>query len=476
MKVNLLFFISLVTFSAFGKMDFVPEGPNTGHIASERGTFKPPTTHVEAQDLNKFFFSEMNEQEAELKKVKFYLMNGETRMAQVYLQGLAHTQTKLRPLVHRYMGILAFIESKFQKSFDHLNLPELQEIPHYPKICTLKVLNMVVLNILSGLQDQWEKCQTENKQDYESWNVLWLDTLVKMKLRPYAGSTKVPFKSAKLQALEVEQLKVLLKLAIYLNQEKLVLNDLNELTVDQLQDEEVRELVGQIHFRSGSLAKSYRYIEDLTSPNAENIKGNLYILRNKYELAYAQFKLALGQKQNSQNAMERIIPLAWLLGDWEEGSKYAERVVASPQTQMNKLALVAAFKTQKGDFVGAKNILNNIEGRSRRGTYIDVTQLQTFVALMQTDIATAKKYAQYSCDQYDFVNCWVLFQLDQWDNFPLTLRRMEEIVEKRTWENLSDNVYDKPLKETVYVNQIDIEELDDRLIQLVPTSPKPNAP
>jgi tetratricopeptide (TPR) repeat protein len=228
--------------------------------------------------------------------------------------------------------------------------------------------------------------------------------------------------------------------------------------------------MGQIFFRLGSLAKSYRFIEDLNSPNAENIKGNLYILRNKYELAYAQFKLALEKKQNSQNAMERILPLAWLLGDWEEGAKIAERVIASPQTQINKMTLVSAFYTQKGDYVKAKEVLSTIVSRSRRGTEIDVTQLHSFVGLMQNQPYVVKKQAALSCAQFDMVNCWLSFQMDQWDSFPLTIRRPEPMLVKKDWEKLTQEDLNQPLVETVYVNQLDIEELDDKLIQLIPNA------
>jgi tetratricopeptide (TPR) repeat protein len=238
--------------------------------------------------------------------------------------------------------------------------------------------------------------------------------------------------------------------------------------VGQFEDVEVRELIGQILFRLGSLSRSYRFIEDLNSPNAENIKGNLYVLRKKYELAYAQFKLSLETKQNSQNAMERILPIAWLLGDWEEGAKISERVIASPQTQINKMALVAAFHTQKGNFAQAQSVLETINARSRRGGEIDITQLYSFVGLMQNRPHVAKKQAALSCDQYDLVNCWLGFQLEQWDSFPLTIRRPESIPIKKDWEKLSQEDLEQPLKETVYVNQLDIEELDDKLIQLIP--------
>lgn len=437
-------------------------------ILSRRGEFTPPPSMLDAQELNRVLFSEMQEQNKDLKKVKYYLINGETSLAQVHLTKLAYTQTKLKPIIYRYLGILSFIEGKFQKSYDYLNLKELQNLPHYPKICTLKVLNQIVLNVKYGLEEEWQNCQMENYKHFREGNFVWLETLVQMKLKPRIGLTKVPFKGLKLVSLDNNQLKIFLKLAIYLNQEKLVEPQIVEMDVGQFEDVEVRELIGQILFRLGFLARSYRFIEDLDSPNAENIKGNLYVLRKKYELAYAQFKLALETKTNSQNAMERILPLAWLLGDWEEGAKISERVIASPQTQINKMALVAAFHTQKGNFAQAQSVLESINARSRRGGEIDITQLYSFVGLMQNKPNMAKKQAALSCDQYDLVNCWLGFQLEQWDSFPLTIRRPENIPLKKEWEKLSQEDLDQPLNETVYVNQLDIEELDDKLIQLIP--------
>lgn len=266
----------------------------------------------------------------------------------------------------------------------------------------------------------------------------------------------------------MNEVKVIMKLALYLNQEDLIAKEIPGLTIEQLRDNEIRELAGQILFRIGSLADAYKFVEDLKSPNAENIKGNLYIMRSKYELAYAQFKLALEQKQNSQNAMERLLPLAWLLGDWESGSIYAQRVLASPQTQINKLTLIAAFQMQKGNFDKARITLDQIVEQSRRGTQIDVTQLYSFVALMQNKPLQIMKNAELSCRQYDLVNCWVLYQMLQWDSFPLTVRRVDKIEHRPEWEKLIKEEINQPLKETVFVNQLDIEEMDDRLIQLIP--------
>ena len=442
----------------------------TEGLLSRRGTLQPPTQLLGPEELNRVLFSDLQEQNADLKKVKFYLLNGETRLAQVHLRKLAYTQTKLKPIIYRYLGILSFIEGQFQKSYEYLSAKELQFLPHYSKICTLKVLNQVVLNKVNRLDDEWKRCQLESFAHFNSGNFIWIETLVRMKLKPAIGLTKKPFKGVRFAALDNDQLKIFLKLALYLNQEKLIEPQLVELDQKQVQDTEIRELMGQIYFRLGALAKSYRFIEDLDSPNAESIKGNLYILRKKYELAYAQFKLALEKKQNSQNAMERILPLAWVLGDWAEGAKMAERVITSPQTQIGKMTLVAAFYTQQGDYNKAKEVLDTIVSRSRRGTAIDVTQLHSFVGLMQNQPYVVKKQAALSCAQFDMVNCWLSIQMEQWDSFPLTMRRPEKIPVKKDWERLTTEDVNEPLVETVYVNQLDVEELDDKLIQLIPNA------
>jgi hypothetical protein len=134
------------------------------------------------------------------------------------------------------------------------------------------------------------------------------------------------------------------------------------------------------------------------------------------------------------------------------------------------MTLVAAFHTQKGDYDSAKDVLETITSRSRRGKEIDVTQLHSFVGLMQNRPHVVKKQAALSCAQYDMVNCWLSFQMDQWDSFPLTIRRNEKLPVKKEWERLTQEDINQPIKETVYVNQIDIEELDDKLIQLIPNA------
>ena len=458
MKIRLLIILGIILLNLPSSTSFAE-----GNQLSWKGT-------EEFQDspLNKVLFSELEDQNGTLKKVKYYLINGEVDLAKVNLNGLVYSQTKLKPLILRYLGVLHFIEGDFKKSLKYLEAKELQMPNYYKRVCSLTVINLVALNKVENLADEWEKCKIESFSEIDKNSVVWLDMLIEMKTKPKEGLTKKPFRNMKLAMLENEQLKTLLKLALFLNQEKIVMDQINELTESQIQDPEARELIGHVLFRQGALAKSYRFIEDLNTPNAENIKGNIYILRNKYELAYAQFKLALSSKENSQNAMERILPLAWLLEDWTEGARISQMVVATPQNQINKMTLASAFWAQKGDYEKSKELLDTISGRSKKGTELDVTQLHSFVGLMLNNEHLIKKQSAASCAQFDLINCWLSYQMVQWDTFPLTTRRDEKLPFKKDWEKLTTEEIDQPLKETAYVNQLDIEELDNKLVQLIP--------
>lgn len=433
-----------------------------------RWELTPLADIMDLKETDPLLFNETVKHKNELKKVKFYLLNGELRLARLHLTKLSYTQSRLRPIIYRYLGILHFIEGEYEKSYEFLSKPELKNLGQFAKICTLKVINEIILDKNLKLEDDWRKCQIENSANIEASNLAWLSTLVEMKLNPSRGITQVPFKSMGLRSLDNKELKIILKLALYLNQEELLEKQLNDLTEDHIRDPEIREIVGHIYFRLGSPKKAYRFVEDLRSPNAESMKGNLYIWRKKYELAYAQFKLALDQKANSQNAIERLLPLAWILGDWKSGGEYAERVVATSANQMNKLTLVAAFLTQQSEFKKASKVLDIISQTSRMGTQIDVTQLYSFVGLMDNKPDLTKKHAAQSCDQYDLVNCWLQLQMIQWEVFPVTIKRDEKIIRRKEWEKLTQESGVTPFKETVFVNQLDIEELDDKSIQLIP--------
>lgn len=469
MKIFLFLIIHLFTLQALA-LSYTPPTENVeSNLYRRRGELIPLATGQSEQDLFKAMMSEFTTQKEDLRQVKYYLINGEVRMAKMYLRQMMLTEPKLRPLGYRYLAMIEFMLGNYKDSLKELKRPELNKFGHFEKVCVLRVLNQIILNDTFDLQKQWDRCLLENIKEMQSNRLLWLETLVELKLRPSEDVLKSPFKYNKIFALPNEDIKIILKLALYLNQEKLVIDEIMNLTLDAVLDSEIRELAGLILFRAKKFSLSFKFIDDLNTANVNNIKGNLYLMQNKYELAFAQFKLALIQKQNSLNAIERALPLAWEIGQWEEGTKLAEQVITPPEGTVAKLALTSAFYIQRNQYKEAEKRLDYIVNYSTEGENLTVTQLYSYAHLLQKRHLETMKYADLACKAYDLAQCWLLYQFSYWDHFQLTIQR-EEAMFKNTnwWDDESTLTTVSALKETIYVNQKDIEELDDALIKLIP--------
>ena len=55
------------------------------------------------------------------------------------------------------------------------------------------------------------------------------------------------------------------------------------------------------------------------------------------------FKLALAKKEDSQNAIERALPLSWILGQWRDGLDLLQKVKSYAGNERNIDALKIAF-------------------------------------------------------------------------------------------------------------------------------------
>lgn len=450
----------LISFGAYSQVD--------KHEFMPRGSFELSSILFSMEEFEKSLLTHLGRESKDLKKAKYFLLNGKTKEAELHLSKLAYSNTKLKPVIYRYLGILSFIQGRYEKSQIYLSLPELNKFPEYARICTLQTINQIVLDKIANLDKNWEKCQIANAEQFKNLNLIWLDTLVKIKVDHQEGVTQIPFQKVRLDALDLVDLKVLLKLSIYLNQDSMLLPEINRLGVSEFQDQELREILGHIYYRNGQFVNAYRFTEDLKTPNAETIKGNLYVLRGQYEIAYAQFKLALELKQNSENAIERLLPLSWILGDWANGVKYTESLAARSSQLPHKMTLLTAYMVQQGEFEKAEETLFYLTQQTGKATHLDVTQLHSFTKLMRNKTDELSKQASLSCQQYDMVNCWILYQSKLWHDFPFVVRRQGEIEHTQKWKELTSQRMNKPLTETQYVNQLDIEELDDSLVELIP--------
>jgi tetratricopeptide (TPR) repeat protein len=138
-----------------------------------------------------------------------------------------------------------------------------------------------------------------------------------------------------------------MKLALFLNREDVIIRYIANLPSSAYNSKGVRELIGFAYYRLGKTEKALEFIEDIESPNADNIRGTANLLKKKYELAFGHFKLALQKKGNSANALERGIPLAYTLGLWDEGINMLRRVVDTGLDERKKIALEHLISEKK---------------------------------------------------------------------------------------------------------------------------------
>src|SRR5690606_18902836 len=85
-----------------------------------RGELTPPSDAYDVEELNRVLFSELKNETRELKKVKYYLINGEIRLAKIYLANLAYKRSKLKPVINRYLAIMSFMEGQYEKTYAYL--------------------------------------------------------------------------------------------------------------------------------------------------------------------------------------------------------------------------------------------------------------------------------------------------------------------------------------------------------------------
>jgi hypothetical protein len=403
-----------------------------------------------------------------LQHAKLYLLNGNLIKAKRELAKIP-LKNQVSSLVRdRYLAIIYFLSDEFSKSLQLLEKKDFNEGLIYPHICTLKMANLLALKQLNALESETAKCQSFLNSKYQP-NFLWPESLIsifKKNQLVIQGSTVAslaPYRTT------IEDTKLWLKMVLFLNQEKKVLNEIPFIPGEYFQSQIVRELIGLLYYRSGQRDKGLSFVEDLPSANAENIKGNILLKNGQNELAYGHFQLALKNKANSQNAIERALPLSWLLQKWSEGleltSKLLPELNPAPLFLQKRAGLSLAFLTQMDKpFLVYKELQksNNLFGDL---VPLEWAQLHAYNALIIGDEERLEHYGSRACEQFDGLNCWLQMQISHWEDFKKTIERNDSIHEK-TELNL-ENVKQKndiiPITGPVLVDQKDIEELDESI-------------
>lgn len=412
-----------------------------------------------------------------LLRAKHKIINGDLKLAKFYLNRINDQKSRLFPIKKRYLAMISFIDGQFAQSLEHLKDKRFYDNSLYPKICLLKLINFMAVNDIDSLRREKQSClyYTGRASKNDSF---WLDTMVKLKLKDANGVKKNLVTDIEYTISDDEMSRLWLKTGLYLNKEKDLLNLLSLLPESSYQSKRLREIVAFMYLRSGSTTdkqKALAFIDDIDSSNAENIKGTINLQNKEYELAFGHFRLALQKKQDSTNSLERAIPLAWILGQWGDGLSMLNNSTNKTLDPRNISAIRIAFLIRDKQFAQAQKELTLLKIDFQNEPPFEVNIMDSYVSLMtgagdkKFDKRKVEESTERACRDFDGISCWISLQFIEWSNLGKTIKRDEEIFtdKEMTIESLKSKKVFEPLKETVTVDQRDIEELDGSGIQLM---------
>lgn len=401
-----------------------------------------------------------------LRLAKLNLVNGELKNAKLFLDKM-NNSIELRPIKNRYLATIAFIEGDYKLSDKILKGSDFDGPLANTQVCILKVLNSLALENLKQLDYDFKTCK-ELTFNFSKNRHLWLEYVVNSKLARKNYFTSDSEETLKWIFQDIELTRIWLKKNIFFNTEKKSLEYLSEFPASTFRKKDIRELIGLSYFRTGDQENALKYVEDLDTPTAENIKGNIELSNKKYELAYGHFQLALKYKENSKNALERLIPLSWILEKWQDGLKFLEKEIGPNTDQSKKLALQTAFLLEEGQLAPANLNLKILNERYRGSVPKEILRMDTYVSLMLSQTKELKNNSSLACKKFDGLNCWIFLQMFLWEDLGEIIKNKEDTTTdpSLTLDSLKSEQAIEPLQENQLIDQTLVEELDSAQVQI----------
>lgn len=410
-----------------------------------------------------------------LQKAKFKLISGDLKQAEFFLNRISEKESVVVGIKNRYLAIIYFINGRFDQSLAQLNSKKINTNNYYVQNCLLRLINFMAVNDVPSMMREKDACQFYTAK-YSRNDQEWLNSMIRLKAADMEGLKKSMGADIESALSTDEAARLWLKTGLYLNKEKDVLNLLTLLPESSYQSKKLREIIAFMYLRSGDTKKALSFIDDVDTANSENIKGNINLANKEYELAFGHFRLALQKKQDSTNSLERAIPLAWMLNQWNDGLMMLANISNRNLDPRNSQALKIAFLIREKRYLEAQTELTLLKIAFQNEPPYEVSIMDTYVNLMlgENDKAYDKRRveesAEKSCKAFDGMNCWVSLQYIQWENLGKTLKRNDAIYSDKsmTIDSLKERVAILPLEEQKNIDQADIEELDGETIKVTP--------
>ena len=405
--------------------------------------------------------------QSRLQEIKYLIINGNLDRAKILLNETSLSIDFTKQIQYRYHALISFLEGNYEHVINLLSKPIMIDFTIQSKVCFLKILSLIILERPKQVSKEWKTCREATLPHSDS-NLTWMQTIVDLKTTDNKEYINSFFKNLDIDRYGKRYLRIYLKLALYLNQQSKIIPRFKFFGKAPLEDEIERELIGLNYYRNGNLQKAYKLLEGLSSANAEVFKGNLYLHQKKYEPAYAQFKLALNKKSNSQNALERLLPLSWKLNQWEEGIDFLKRMRINGKNSVEQDTLMSVFTSMANQHALANYYLKRVEKKTNLTAPIEVSQVKVLNALKQKKYLEIIDPAIKSCSGNDGINCWFIIALNSWDSL-IEMLGKDTVIHKDLVQ-LSDkwrsSNITNPIVEEKLLDQKLIEELDNDLINL----------
>jgi len=422
----------------------------------------------EQENIEKSLYQELLKRQADfsmLLEAKYHLISGNIEKAEFFLKRFSPKRKEMELLKNRYLAIIAFIKDDYVGMLDYLQDGIYNNLAYYPHICLMKSLGEMTLRQRKAFKNEFSLCSPLTSR-FSRNDQLWYESLAKLFERNYSTLKGGDLDTISKSLEDNEIIRPWLKLALYSNRESMIIPLISRIPGNAYHSHSVRELLGLIYYRLGEESKALEFIDDLSGPNAENIKGNIDLLKGRDELAFGHFKLALQKKENSLNAVERALPLSWKLGQWKEGLSLLARIVDRQTDIKKKLSLNTAFQIRMNNFHRAFDQLKELRYYFKNESPKEVAQMHAYTAFMVNNKEEGLKNANIACRKNDGLMCYAEMELSIWEDLTKTIARDEEIYTDKeiTMDNLKAVAEITPMHEEHLIDQRDIEELDSSLL------------
>lgn len=394
---------------------------------------------------------------------KYFILNGEVEKAKHFLDQIS-TLDKNSPLELirlRYLSLIQFIIGNNKLALQIISDKRFMQDGIFKHICTFMLTNYLAVKANKNIKYIWKKCKAKTASFSVNYQV-WLDNLVAMKLGKSKAIRGGIVRDLRQILTDNTVIRIWLKTGLYLNKEKEIIKMLHYMPHTAYFSKKVRELVGLLYYRVGDYKKAISFIEDLNSSNAQNIKGNLLLIKKKYELAYGHYKLALLKKKNSKNAIDRALPLAWLLGKYDEGRELLAKARGIGYEKKNKLAIETAFFIKSGKLKKANENINYLNELIPHQLPDQIETLVSYLGILEKDNYKLAKSSANLCKSFNGINCWLQLQTLNWENISAELHidKLTYSADNPTIQDLKSSQPIVPIDDVALFNTNEINELD----------------